>query len=32
MVAIKYSETLPDTNLQNQDVFSPDLEGKDDDS
>ncbi len=32
MAAIQYSDTLPDTNLQNQDVFSPDFEGKDDDS
>ncbi len=32
MAAIQYSETLPDTNLQNQDVFPPDFEGKDDDS
>jgi hypothetical protein len=30
--AIQYSETLFDTNFQNQDVFSPDFEGKDDDS
>jgi hypothetical protein len=30
--AIHYSETLSDTNLQNQDGFSPDFEGKDDDS
>jgi hypothetical protein len=29
---IQYSETLSDTNLQNQDDFSPDFEGKDDDS
>jgi hypothetical protein len=32
MAAIQYSETLPDTNLQNVDDFSPDFEGKDDDS
>jgi hypothetical protein len=32
MAAIQYSETLPDTNLWNQDVFSTDSEGKDDDS
>ncbi len=32
MAAIKYSETLPDTNPQNQYVFYPDFEGKDDDS
>jgi hypothetical protein len=32
MAAIQYSETLPDTNPQNQDDFSPDFEGKDDDS
>jgi hypothetical protein len=32
MAAIQYSETLPDTNLQNQDEFSPVFEGKDDDS
>jgi hypothetical protein len=31
MTAIQYSETLPDTNLHNQDDFSPDFEGKDDD-
>jgi hypothetical protein len=30
--AIQSSETLSDTNLQNQDDFSPDFEGKDDDS
>jgi hypothetical protein len=30
--AIQYSEILSDTNLQNQDDFSPDFEGKDDDS
>jgi hypothetical protein len=30
--AIQYSETLSDTNLQNQDDFSPDFEGEDDDS
>jgi hypothetical protein len=30
--AIQYSETLSDTNLQNQDDFSPDFEGKDDNS
>ncbi len=30
--AIQYSETLSDTNLQNQDDFPPDFEGKDDDS
>ncbi len=29
MAAIQYSETLVDTNLQNQDNFSPDFEGKD---
>jgi hypothetical protein len=32
MAAIQYSETLPDTNPQNQDDFPPDSEGKDDDS
>jgi hypothetical protein len=32
MAAIQCSETLPDTNLQNQDDFSPDFEGKDDES
>jgi hypothetical protein len=32
MAAIQYSETLSDTNLQNQDGFSPDFEPKDDDS
>jgi hypothetical protein len=32
MEAIQYSETLTDTNSQNQDEFSPDFEGKDDDS
>jgi hypothetical protein len=31
MEAIQYSETLPDTNPQNQDDFSPEFEGKDDD-
>ncbi len=30
--AIQYSETLSDANLQNQDDFSPDFEGKDNDS
>jgi hypothetical protein len=29
MAIIQYSETLPDTNLQNQDDFSPDFEGED---
>jgi hypothetical protein len=29
MAAIQYSETLPDTNSQNQDDFPPDFEGKD---
>ncbi len=32
LAAIKYSETLPDTNLWNQYDFSPDFEGKDNDS
>jgi hypothetical protein len=32
MAPIQYSETLPATKLQNQDDFSPDFEGKDDDS
>jgi hypothetical protein len=32
IAAIQYSETLPDTNLQDQDDFPPDFEGKDDDS
>jgi hypothetical protein len=32
MAASQYSETFPDTNLQNQDDFFPDFEGKDDDS
>jgi hypothetical protein len=32
MAVIQFSETLLDTNLQNQDDFSPDFEGKDDDS
>jgi hypothetical protein len=31
MAAIQYSETLPDTNIQNQEDFSLDFEGKDDD-
>jgi hypothetical protein len=31
MAAIQYSETLHDTNPHNQDDFSPDFEGKDDD-
>jgi hypothetical protein len=31
MAANQYSETLPDTNLQNKDDSSPDFEGKDDD-
>jgi hypothetical protein len=32
MAAIQYSETLPDTNPQKKDDFSPDFEGEDDDS
>jgi hypothetical protein len=32
MAAIQYSETLTDTNPQNQDQISPDFEGKDDDN
>jgi hypothetical protein len=32
IAAIQYSETLPDTNLQNIDDFSPDFERDDDDS
>ncbi len=32
MIAIQYSETLLDTNLQNQDFFPPDFKGKDDNS
>ncbi len=32
IAAIQYSETLPDTNPQYQDDFSPDFEGKHDDS
>ncbi len=32
IAAIQYSETLPDTNHQNKDDFSPDFECKDDDS
>jgi hypothetical protein len=32
LAAIQYSETLPDTNPQNQDDFLPDFEGNDDDS
>jgi hypothetical protein len=32
MAVIQHTETVPDANLQNQDDFSPDFEGKDDDS
>ncbi len=32
MAAIQYSETLPDTNLQNQDDFSPDFKAQKNDS
>jgi hypothetical protein len=32
MAAIQYSEILTDKNPQHQDEFSPDFEGKDDDS
>jgi hypothetical protein len=32
MAAVQYSETLTDTNSQNQDDFSPDFEGNNNDS
>jgi hypothetical protein len=32
LAAIQYSETLPDTNPQNEDDYPPDFEGDDDDS